>query len=111
MSSSELARRAGLSQPRVTQIEKAEPAGAVKVETLERIAAALDCRLVYAFVPHTSLEDAVRNRARNKATRQLAVVAHTMKLEDQEPSGATIGEQVERLAESLVDTSGLWSEP
>jgi len=111
MSSSELARRAGLSQPRVTQIEKAEPTGAVKVETLERLAEALDCRLVYAFVPRTSLEHTVRDRARAKATKQLAVIAHSMRLEDQEPSSATIEEQVERLAESLVDKPGLWTEP
>lgn len=51
MTTAQIARRMGVSQPRAVEIEKAEKTGAITLDTLERAARAMDCRLVYAFVP------------------------------------------------------------
>jgi len=58
----ELARRMGVSQPTATNHELNEERGAISVERLEALANALDCDLVYAFVPRTSLADRARRR-------------------------------------------------
>jgi predicted DNA-binding mobile mystery protein A len=56
LSGSELGVRLGVSQPRVSQIERAELDGTLQLGTLERVAAALHCQLRYAFIPKEPLE-------------------------------------------------------
>lgn len=51
MSLKNLAQRAGISVPTAAQSEKRENQGKVTLETLRKMAAAMDCELVYAFVP------------------------------------------------------------
>jgi hypothetical protein len=51
--------------------------------TLQRVAAALDCTLVYSLVPNKPLETMVRERARMFARRRLEPVEHSMLLEGQ----------------------------
>ncbi len=51
----ELGARLGLSQPRISQIERAEVDGSLRLGTLERAAAALLCELRYALIPRESL--------------------------------------------------------
>ena len=51
ISSRELAKRLGVSQPAVIQAEHHEAAGTISMLTLYRMAEALDCELRYALVP------------------------------------------------------------
>lgn len=51
MSTSQLARRLGVSQPSVVALEQSEAKGSIELATLRRVAAALDCTLVYALIP------------------------------------------------------------
>src|SRR4051812_2500394 len=88
MTGVQLARRLGVRPPSVAALEASEQNGTIQLKTLRRAAEALDCTLVYALVPNDSLEGAVRARARRIALRELGRVAHTMKLEAQETSGA-----------------------
>lgn len=107
MSATDMARRMGVTRPRIAGIEKAEAAGEIKVSTLERAAAALGCRLVYAIVPmEGSLEDAVQRQARAKAIERRNRVAHTMRLEDQvaDPDDRAL----EELARDLATKRDLW---
>ena len=83
MSAAQLARRVGVSQPVVTTIEASEVAGTVKLATLERMATALNCRLVYALLPYEPLEDMARKRALDVAEQHLSRVEHSMRLENQ----------------------------
>lgn len=110
MSSTELAARIGVSQSRVPAMEQSEVAGSIRLDTLERVARALDCRLVYALVPNNPLEDTVRAQARRKATRHLAEIAHNMRLEDQAVTDTDLAQQIDELASRLVDRRGLWTE-
>lgn len=97
----------GVAQPRISGIERAEAAGTIKLDTLQRAADALDCDLVYFLVPRTTLEQSVRDQARRKAAVMLWPIAHNMRLEDQAVDTA---EQIEDLADELVDRRGLWTD-
>lgn len=109
MSSTELGRRMGVDQSRVTRIEQSELDGGLTLDTLERTAAALGCRLVYALVPDDTLEAKVQQRAREKAAEELAPVTHTMSLEDQQAGTDADEELLAEFARSWIDRRGLWS--
>jgi len=111
MSTIEFAARLGVGQSRVAALEHGEAAGSIKLETLERAAEALDCDLVYALVPRTTLDEAVRAQARHKAVRHLARVGHHMRLEDQAVSDGDAAAELDELGARFVDRRGLWSEP
>lgn len=111
MSATELADRMGVVQSRITAIEHGEVAGTIKLDTLRRAANALDCDLYYALVPRTPLNDAVHDQARRKAVVVLEGVAHHMRLEDQNVSERDRDDAVASLAEELIDTRGLWTDP
>ena len=110
MSSTELAARMGVSQQVVSEIERSERHATVKLKTLSRAANAMECELVYALVPRTSLEETVRARARRKAVRHLAQVAHHGRLESQEVSEDEFADQVKELASWFMDRRGLWTD-
>ena len=83
MSGRQLAQRLGVSQPRVHALERGEVSDALTLKTMRQVAEALDCTFVYALVPHTSLEDTVREQARLVAGARQKRVSHSMLLEAQ----------------------------
>jgi predicted DNA-binding mobile mystery protein A len=83
MTTAQLAKRLNVKQPSVVAIEQSEARGTIELATLRRVAEALDCTLVYAFVPNKPLEAMVRDRARLFTRRRLGPVEHSMLLEDQ----------------------------
>jgi predicted DNA-binding mobile mystery protein A len=74
MTTEQLANRLGIRQPSVVAIEQSEARGTIELATLRRAAEALDCRLVYVFVPNKPLEAMVRERARLFSLRRRAPV-------------------------------------
>ncbi len=110
MSSTELAARIGVSQQRVSQMERSELEESITLETLRRAANALDCDLVYVLEPRTSLDEAVEEQARKKAARHLAPLAHHSRLEDQALTDDDEAAQLEEFASRFIDRKGLWSE-
>ena len=110
MTTAQLGKRLGVSQPRVLGIEKAEVSGSIKLESLERAAHALDCRLVYALVPSKPLEYLAEDRARELAKKRLRAISHSMALEDQRVDEADEQEHLERLVQKLLNQPGsaLW---
>ena len=110
MSGNELAARMGVSQQVVSEIERSERQSTARLDTLARAAAAMDCELVYALVPRTTLEESVRAQARRKAERHLAHVAHQGRLESQEVTPGEHAAQVEELASWFAERRGLWTD-
>lgn len=108
MSTSELAVRMGVSQSRVSQVERAEVDGSIRLSTLERAAEALNCQLRYVLIPHEPLDAMVRRQAVTKAKAEVGAVTHNMRLEDQAPDSDVITAQIDALAGELVDARGLW---
>jgi len=111
MTGVQFAKRLHIRPQSVEALEKSEANGAIQLKTLRRAAEALDCTLVYALVPNTSLEGAVRERARKIAVRDLGRVAHTMKLEAQETGDANLETRIEAYIRDVLKDRDLWNEP
>ena len=111
MSSSELASRMGVRQQTISGIERSEVHHTIQLKTLERAANAMDCRLVYALVPNTTLEETVEAQATQKAAQHLEAIAHHSRLEDQSVDDKDLADQVDELAARLAGRRGLWTEP
>jgi predicted DNA-binding mobile mystery protein A len=109
MSQTVLAQRLGVSGPAVNKLERAELHGGITVGKLAEVAAALDCSLVYALVPRSTLEQALTDHARDVATEVLGYAARTMALEAQTIDDERQAEAVDRFAEQLVASGAVWS--
>jgi predicted DNA-binding mobile mystery protein A len=112
MTTKQFARRLGVSQPRIVELEQSEASGTVTLNTLQRAAEALGCRLVYALVPEKPLADTLRERAELLARQRQAAVEHTMRLEDQavkdKHAARALHEQI--IGDLLQRPARLWDE-
>ena len=102
MSSKQLAARLGVSPPRITALEKSEVDETVTLASLRRAAEALDCALVYSFVPKGSFEEVLQTRARRIAADIIGKVDHTMRLEAQNLQSDKLNEEIENLAAQIL---------
>ena len=100
MTSSQLACRMDVSQPRIIYMEKNEQN--LKISTLEKTAAALGCRFVYAFVPVQPIEKTLREKARKKAEEIMHKVNINMALENQQ---VDVEERINDLADEILSGS------
>jgi predicted DNA-binding mobile mystery protein A len=112
MTAEQFGHRLGVSQQRALAIEKAEARGAITLDTLERSAQALGCRLVYTLVPHEPLEAMVEKQSLAAARKQLERTRHTMALEAQSLERTDDRDMLLRLARALTEKSGskIWEE-
>lgn len=112
MSSRQLASRLGVTQSRITPLERAEAHGGATLKTLREAAEALDCTLVYAFVPNKPLDEIVQDRARSKAYDQIGTISHGMLLENQSMTKTQMSEELERMTRDILaePISHLWDD-
>jgi predicted DNA-binding mobile mystery protein A len=109
MSLRQLAERAGVSKSAVASIERNEAKGTVRLESLARLAEAMECELVYAIVPCISLEETVSGQAMRAAERVVGRVADSMALEAQATSDDERARLVREMATRLRESpSGTW---
>jgi predicted DNA-binding mobile mystery protein A len=110
MSTAQLGKRIGKRRQSVEDWEDAEVDGSIQLKTLRQAAEALECSLVYALVPKTSLTDAVHSRARKIAMRDLKRVAHTMKLEAQGTDDVDLEARIEAYIRDNMRDRDIWNE-
>ena len=108
MSQASLATRLGISGAAVAKLEGAELDGGITLAKLAEVAATLDCTLVYALVPHSSLEETVQRQARMVASAQLGYVANTMALEGQGVAADRQADYLEVYARDLIARNEIW---
>jgi predicted DNA-binding mobile mystery protein A len=108
MSGKQLAQRLNIAAQNVDVLEKSEAADTIQLKTLRKVAAALDCSLVYALVPNTSLESMVTTRAREIAHHDLGRVAHSMKLEAQGTGNHELEARIESYIRDNLKERDLW---
>jgi predicted DNA-binding mobile mystery protein A len=104
---STLAKLAKTTSSTVQQAEKREAKGKVTLETLRRMANAMDCDFVYAFIPKKELKNLIRDKAYSKAKKILERADTHMTLEDQKVI-TSYQERIERLARKLIDSGDIW---
>ena len=105
----QLAARAGLSKTAVASIEKNEVSRSARLESIDRLAAALECEVLYAVVPRTSLDQILKRRARYVAEKLVTRVSDSMYLEMQGTPKAEQERLINELAADLRRELGrLW---
>lgn len=82
MSQAELAIRMGVNQKSVHAMEISEQSKKIKLETLEKAADALGCKLYYILVPDISLEEMHYRQAYKLAEQMEEELVNTMALEN-----------------------------
>jgi predicted DNA-binding mobile mystery protein A len=112
MTRAQLAARTGISPNTVNTLERSEAQGTVTIESLEKLAAGLGGKLVYAIVPPPgkTFEQLVMGQAESVAKGRLARVSHTMALEDQPVEKRHHERQLQRVIDGLLAGSrrSLW---
>lgn len=100
----------GIKPQSLEGLEKSEAHGTITLKSLRKVAEALDCTLVYALVPNSSLEDAVQSRARKIAREELTRIEHTMDLEAQGLSEAENEARIEEYIHNYINERDLWEQ-
>lgn len=111
MTQVQLAARVGISRQSVQDLEKAEAERRITLDSLDRLARAMKCRVVYSLVPENgSLDDLRKLQANAMAEALLKPADHSMKLEAQGVSANERERQRKLLAEALLRGSSrkLW---
>lgn len=108
MSQAVLAQRLKITRGSVNKLEHAELHGGITVRKLAEVAAAMDCDLVYALIPRSSLEQTVLDQARASAAKTSRYAARTMELSGQAVSDDYLQEAIERDAHELVRKGKVW---
>ncbi|MDR2066431.1 MAG: mobile mystery protein A [Endomicrobium sp.] len=107
MTTTQLAKKLGISQARVVHIEKNE--NNLKISTLNKISKTLNCALVYYIIPNDSIKNIVARQAQIKALEIVGKVNKNMSLENQLSDTKEI---LEDLTKDLLDKniSRIWDE-
>jgi len=102
MSLRQLAQRLSITPQSVKEIEGREKHGTISITVLRRVAAALNLRFVYGFIPEDqTLEGMIEKRAKAMADEMIERASIQMTLEDQEVSEDRIQRAVDQKAREL----------
>lgn len=104
ISGAELARKLGVTRALISQAERNEPLGSITLKSMETMAAAMGCKIVYAIIPtdDRSTSDLIYAQAEKKARAIAARTHEHMVLENQSLFKADLDRQIRNLAERLV---------
>jgi predicted DNA-binding mobile mystery protein A len=111
MTQGQLGARVGVSRQSIQDFEKAEVERRITLDSLDRLARAMGCRLVYSLVPETgSLDEIRKRRAEHIANAMLTPTTHSMKLETQGVSKRDLERQKKALVDTLLNNraGSLW---
>lgn len=112
LSATQLARRAGVTRAYISNAEKAELTDSLTLKRLQRIAEAMECKLVYFVIPNKDIEKMLEEQALKKATALVLGASKHMALEGQMLDKEALDRQITRLANELLVTmpSDFWDE-
>jgi predicted DNA-binding mobile mystery protein A len=102
MGVTQLAERAGVRPPTILDFEKREAEGTITLNSLRRLAEAMDSTLVYALVPNSTLAEEVAGQALKKARAARSRVGHSMALEAQGVDPGEAESQEREFAQRLL---------
>jgi len=104
MSAAQLGHRLGIRQSTVAKLEQSERDGTITLNSLGRLAGAMNCRLVYAIVPETTYSQILDSQAKLRAEKVIGIVQASMALEGQSNTADVLESEVEVLSGELVRT-------
>ncbi|MEN0039389.1 MAG: mobile mystery protein A [Cellvibrio sp.] len=112
MSGAQLARKMGLTRSQISQSEKNELSGAISLKTMQALAEAMNCRVVYALVPNATIEEIVANQAQKKAEQLVRQTHIHMALESQALNSEQLQIEEQRIKYELIREmpNDLWND-
>lgn len=110
MSMQDLAIRLGTIKQRIERIEKDELSGRVTMDSMQKVAEALNCSFIYFLVPKQSLDETVNAQAQKVAEHITKSVEKTMRLELQGSSEKERKQAIESIKNRILteDRRKLW---
>jgi len=108
MSQKQLAKRAKMTQPQLSQIESGK--AKITMESLEKIFAALFCEVMILPLALDDLESVVKKQAKLAAEKKLGSLMGSMALEEQLPASKYLEKKIEEVADDLIHsgTTKIW---
>jgi len=112
MTGTQLANRLGVTKARISKAEQDELTSSVTLKTMQKMASAMNCRFVYAVVPESEIEEIIKNRAYDKARKQIKHASTQMALEAQALNDKQLAFAVDELATEIIKKmpSDLWND-
>ncbi len=101
MSYVQMAKRLKVTPSAIKSFEKSEQEGKISVDTLRKAAKSMNCKLVYAIVPESSLEKIYNDQVIKVAGAIFQKASHSMELEKQEVDEKENKEQLKDLYDEI----------
>jgi predicted DNA-binding mobile mystery protein A len=103
-----LANRLGITRSVLSRLEASEQKGTIQIDTLRRVAGAMNCDLVYALIPRQPLQQMV-DEQRARVAKELNAKTHThMLLEGQDEHDPSLADWRKEHGASLISDRQLW---
>lgn len=102
MNTRQLGNLCNVSSERIIRIETDEVEKRTTLATMQKVAKAMNCRLVYALVPEEGIIEFIEKTAKDKAKLELEEISHHMELENQKVSNESMKDQIEILTDELI---------
>lgn len=111
MTYKQLSNRLSMTPSAIQKFESSEVRGTINLNSMSKIAEALNCKFVYAMIPRDSLENIVDLQVEKVADKMIKQISHSMALESQSVRKKEINEQLNYLKKSLKEnlSSKIWN--
>lgn len=111
MTYSQLGKKLSVTPAAIQRFEKNEMEGSINLNSLNKIATALNCKLIYAIVPNESLEKTIDSQIDKVVRQVVSKVDHSMSLEKQNINKIYLKEQINALKRNLKNnlSNKLWN--
>ena len=111
MSLQDLGDRLGMTRTSAMRLEQSEKRGTIQLDSLRRMADALDCDVVYGLVPRRGLEATYADQQLVSARNLNRTIARHMELEAQHELDPSLKDQRTEAARDLIADRDLWKIP
>jgi predicted DNA-binding mobile mystery protein A len=105
LSTHDLAKKLSIRQSAMLAMEKREEDGHITLASMKKLADAMGCDFVYAFIPRTTLENFIEEQEKKLALKLSNLTHHTMKLEDQHMQDSELIKHYEMMRKSISEKS------
>lgn len=108
MTLQDLAARLGITRSTLSRLEVSEQKGTIQLDTLRRVAAAMNCDLAYVLIPRVPLQTMVDQQRQQVAEDLNAKVRTHMALEGQEETDPSLAPWRTERGDALISDRQLW---
>ncbi len=107
MTQVQLARRAGMTQSAIANIEN-HPEADLQLSTIEKLAKALDCQLLLPIVLKEKISERLEERSKEVAQKLIQISSGNTALEMQLPDAQSVTVAVENMQKDLLEHHRKW---